>query len=93
MLAVEKAKVKAWRDDFGLQGVVDLGCYFMTHQEAVHNAGRAVADEWARIRGIRLMQGTAQAAPAFDIEEVRKVREDEQKQEAGNKTFSTGSTG
>eukprot|EP00438_Fugacium_kawagutii_P034596 Skav231498 [mRNA] locus=scaffold3068:64937:65245:- [translate_table: standard] len=67
----EAAKVRAWCDEQGVESSQDLAFLFLTYEEALQEAGRAVADAWQSVRqevqprlAVQVRQLAAETEPA-----------------------------
>ena len=55
MAVVTTAKAELWRGKHDLLDDQQFAHYFTSHEEAIVNAGRAVANAWSRVRTLRLL--------------------------------------
>ena len=74
--AVEAQKVSRWCSDNGVESTADLAFFFLSYEEALGTAGRAVADAWTKSRaavapglavGVRGAVRVAQAAQPSSV--------------------------
>ena len=77
--AVEAQKVARWCSDNGVESTADLAFFFLSYDEALGTAGRAVADAWTKSRaavapglavGVRGAVRVAQSAQPSSVREA-----------------------